>query len=204
MMRNMTKIDMFEFRREVVHILVGISFVMFLLFVPYSEFALFEILILGCFISFLSTMYRIPIVSDFLCLFERECNMKKFPGKGIIFFFIGSLLVLQLFPRDIAIASILILTFADPISHFVGANFGKTALISKRKYIEGTIAGTIIGFIFASFFVNPFIAFAGSFIAMFLEYVEIAMAEQTLDDNLLIPLVAGSVMRLLSLRVGIF
>ncbi|MEI6058262.1 MAG: hypothetical protein WCP89_00670 [archaeon] len=199
----MVKIDLFEFRREVVHILVGISFVMFLLFVPYAEFILFITLVVGCFVSFLSTIYCVPVINDFLCVFERECNMKKFPGKGIIFFFIGSLLVLQLFPENIAIASILILTFSDPISHFVGANFGKTTLINKRKYIEGTIVGAIVGFLFASFFVNPFIAFAGAFIAMFLESVEIAMAEQTLDDNLLIPLVAGSVMKLLSLRLGI-
>ncbi len=199
----MIRIDMFEFKREVVHMLVGISFIMFLLFVPSAQFVLFGILIIGCFVSFLSTMYRVPVVHDFLCTFERECNMKRFPGKGIIFFFIGSLLVLQLFSKNIAIASILILTFADPISHFVGANFGRTTLINKKKYIEGTIVGSLVGFFFASFFVNPWIAFAGAFVAMFLEYVEIAMAEQTLDDNLLIPLVAGSVMKLLSLRLGI-
>ena len=198
----MKNLDIFELRREIIHMITGISIVLAVLFVPYAELIGFILLILGGFISFLATQYPIPGVSYCLCLFERECN-STFPGKGVIFFFIGSLISLQLFPRNIALASILILTFSDPISHFVGANFGKTVLFNKRKYIEGTIVGIIVGGIFASFFINPLIAFAGAFVAMFLEAIEIAMAEKTVDDNLLIPLAAGTVMYLVSLRLGL-
>jgi len=193
------KIDYFELRRELVHILVGILIILGVLYLPYAQFIGFVVLVLGGFFSFLCSRYEIPFFSRMLCLFERECN-KKFPGKGVIFFFISALLSLQLFERDIALASIVILTFADPVSHFVGSNFGKTALFSKKKYIEGNIAGILVGTIFAGFFVNLFIAFAGCFVAMFIETAEIAMGGEKVDDNLFIPLVAGTVMHLLRLR----
>ena len=193
----MNKINLFELRREIFHILVGIGFILMIIYVPYAQFILFGILIIGGLLSFLSTQFYIPGLSKCLCLFERECN-KNFPGKGVLFFFIGSLLSLQLFNQKIALASILILTFADSVSHFVGSNFGKTALFNKRKYIEGNIFGIIIGSLVASFFVPIYIAFAGCFVAMFIEAVEIAMGGVTIDDNLLIPLVAGTVMHLVS------
>ena len=189
------ELDIFELRREIVHILSGIGFVLFLLFLPYAKIILFLILIFGGFVSFFSTQFYIPVFSKCLGWFERDGN-RGFPGKGVIFFFIGSLLSLQLFEQNIAIASILILSFADPVSHFVGANFGSTKIF--RKNIEGPIAGILAGTFFASFFVHPLLAFAGSFAAMFLEAVEIAMAGKTVDDNLIIPLVAGTIIYLLS------
>ena len=192
---------MFELRREIFHILSGILFILIILFfpVPYGQLFLFIVLIFGGFVSFLSTRFHVPVVSRFLEIFERKQNY-KIPGKGVIFFFIGSLLSLQLFPRDIALASIIILTFADPVSHFIGCNFGKTCLISRRKYIEGTIFGILVGTLLAGFFVFLFIAFIGAFIAMFLESAEIAMSGRNVDDNLLIPIVAGTVMYIVSLR----
>ena len=193
------KIDLFELRRELIHIIVGILIVLGVLYLPYAQFIGFIVLLFGGFFSFLCSRYEIPFFSSALCLLERECN-KKFPGKGVIFFFISALLSLQLFERDIALASIIILTFADPVSHFIGSNFGKTFLINKRKYIEGSIAGILVGSIFAGFFVNIFIAFLGCFVAMFIEAAEIAMGGEKVDDNLFIPLVAGTVMHLLQLR----
>ena len=55
---------------------------------------------------------------------------------------------------------------------------------------------------FACFFVSPLVAFAGAFVAMFIESVEVAMAGETIDDNLLIPLVAGTVMYFIGGWVG--
>jgi len=184
------------------HMLVGILFILIAMFFPHGQLFLFLVLIFGGLISFLSTQYNIPIFTKFLCIFERECN-KKFPGKGVLFFFVGSLLAFQLFPENIALASIIIATFSDPISHFVGTNFGKTPGFNKRKYIEGTISGILAGTLFASFFVSPLLAFSGAFIAMFFEAIEIAMAGHNIDDNLLIPIIAGTVMYLLGLRFGL-
>lgn len=185
------KLDNLEIRREIFHILVGILFILIILFIPYGEILLFAVFILGIIASLLSTRIKLPILNRFLCNFERECN-KNFPGKGVIYFFLGSLLTLRLFDLNTALASIAILTFADPLSHFVGSNFGKIKLANERKNIEGTFAGVVSGTIFASFFVNPLLAFTASFSAMVFELLGIKFAEAEIDDNLLIPLVAGT------------
>lgn len=186
------KLNLFELRREIFHILVGILFIFIALFLPYGQLFLFGIFILGILLSFASSRYKIPIFSEFLCIFERECN-KNFPGKGVIYFFLGSLLALRIFDINIALAAIMILTFSDPVSHFIGSNFGKLkSPLNRRKNIEGTIAGVIVGSIFASFFVNPLVALVGNLAAMVFELAGIQLANNEVDDNLLIPLVAGT------------
>jgi dolichol kinase len=187
------QINTFELRRQVFHVLVGISVIIISLYLPYSDYFLFSVLLFGILLSFLSVYLKIPIVYRFLCIFERDCN-KRFPGKGVLFFFMGALLSLKLFPRDIALASIIILTFSDPVSHFVGRNFGKIKLINKRKNIEGTIAGIIAGTLFSSFFVPIWLSFIGSLFAMLFELAGMKMAGESIDDNLLIPLIAGTSM----------
>ncbi len=186
-----------EIKREIFHALVGILFLLIVLFIPSGEIFLFIVFIFGILASLLSTRLNLPVIHNLLCLFERKCN-KNFPGKGVLYFFLSSLLALQLFERNIAFASIAILTFADPISHFIGSNFGKIKLASERKNIEGTIAGIITGTIFALFFVPVWLAFAASFAAMFFELLGIKLAEEEIDDNLLIPLVAGTTMFLIN------
>lgn len=194
----MKEIDLLELRREIFHILAGIGFLIIALFIPNAQYILFIILILGALLSFLATHYKIPVIHDFLCLFERDCN-RNFPGKGVLFFFIGSLLSLRLFNYQVALASIIILTFADPVSHFVGSNFGKTrSKFDRRKKVEGTISGILVGTIVASLFVNPLIAFVGSLFAMIAELIGVIIGNLNIDDNLLIPLVSGTIMHLLS------
>lgn len=122
---------------------------------------------------------------------------KTFPGKGMIFFFIGVLFSIELFERDIALAAIMVLTFGDSISHLIGARIGKMKNIfngKSKKLFEGTLAGGFIGFLAAMIFVPFSEAFLGSFTAMFTEVVKIDLNEYTLDDNLIVPLVAGTVM----------
>ena len=122
------------------------------------------------------------------------------PGKGAIYFFVGALLAIKLFPMDIALASIMILALGDSISHIVGKNYGKTQLwINKHndKLFEGTVAGIILGFFGAYGFVGPVLAFFGAAFAMTAELVEMKLGEAIIDDNILIPLVSGTVMLLL-------
>ncbi|MBU4086297.1 MAG: hypothetical protein KKB21_01830, partial [Nanoarchaeota archaeon] len=95
-----------------------------------------------------------------------------------------------------------ILTFSDPVSHFIGSNFGRIKLVNERKNVEGTIAGIIIGTLLASFFVHFWLAFIASLAAMLFELLGIKLAESEIDDNLLIPLVAGTTMFLILRFLG--
>ena len=121
----------------------------------------------------------------------------RFPGRGTLFFVIGSLLVIQLFELKIALAAIMVLTLGDSVSHLFGAQFGQIKNIfngKSRKLLEGTLAGTVAGFFGAMLFVPIPEAFLGSLGAMIAEVVQIDFNEKTLDDNMVVPLVAGTVM----------
>jgi len=117
----------------------------------------------------------------------------------MIFFFVGVLLAIQLFDQNIALAAIMVLALGDSVSHIIGAQFGKLRNIfniKSKKLFEGTVAGTIAGFIGAASFVPIPEAFLGSFAAMIAEVIQIDLNETTLDDNMIVPLVAGTVMLL--------
>lgn len=179
------------------HILVGLATIILIYFEILSPFAIFLLIIAGILLSFLVKRIHIPIISHFLDHVEREEQKKNFPGKGTIFFFIGVLLSLQLFERNIAYASIMVLTFGDSISHMFGAQFGKLKNIfngKSQKLLEGTLMGALAGFFGAVFFVPIPEAFLGSAAAMITEVIKIDFNENTLDDNLVVPLVAGTVM----------
>lgn len=184
-------INKFEFKRKLFHILVGILFILIVIYLPHAKLFLSIILFFGIIISILSIKIKIPLITNCICVFERECN-KNSPGKSLILFFLGSLLSLFLFEKNIALASITILTFADPISHFIGYNFGKIKI--KNKNIEGAIVGTLIGSISALFFVPFYLSFTASLIYFIIDLIEIKI-----DDNLLIPLITGFVMWIINM-----
>jgi phytol kinase len=193
----------FELRRQLMHIFVGVLAVILLYFDILRAWSIFLLIIVGILASLLSKRIRVPFFSYFLELFERKDD-KNFPGKGMIFLFIGILLVLKLFDKDIALAAIMVLALGDSISHIFGAQFGKIKNLFNgdgKKLLEGTLAGTVMGFLGAVIFVPVPEAFMGSLVAMIAEVVKFDLNDATLDDNLIVPLVAGTVMFLVRMYV---
>ena len=200
----MSMLSTFELRRQLMHIFVGVFAVVLLHFEILSAWSVFLLIIVGILVSLLSKRVRIPFFSYFLDKFERREDLQTFPGKGMIFLFIGILLVLKLFDKNIALASIMILALGDSVSHIFGAQFGRTQNIINRdgkKLLEGTLAGTVMGFLGAVMFVPVPEAFLGSFVAMLAEVVKFDFNDHTLDDNLVVPLIAGTVMFLVGMYV---
>lgn len=189
----MEKIGAFELKRQIFHILLGMAFVVLLMYGFISKEIIFAAIIAGIALSYLSKKTKVPIIYNLLETFERKDKIKDFPGKGIIFYFIGVFIALLLFPKDIAMASIMVLALGDSISHLFGLHFGKTKHpLSKTKLLEGTIAGFIAGFTGALFFLPWHEAFFASLIAMAVEAIEIKIGAQQVDDNLIVPFAAGA------------
>ena len=184
-----------ELGRQILHIIVGAVTVYLIYIGILDPLVLFMILIVGAIASFLSTKIRVPFFGWFLERFERERNLKTFPGIGMIFFFASALLCLKLFPKDIALASLMVLTLGDSTSHLIGKYFGRTKNPlngNSYKLLEGSFAGLVFGFIGALVFVSPVEAFAASFLAVIVEATQFDLNKKAVDDNLLIPLVAGT------------
>jgi phytol kinase len=193
-----------EFGRQIIHL--GVGFVVALLYYLdiLSPLMVFLIIIIGGLASLISKRIKLPIFNFFLNNFERKEDRKTFPGRGMIFFFIGTLLVMQLFEKDIALAAIMILALGDSVSHLWGRQFGQLKNIfngNSKKFFEGTLAGFLAGFAGAALFVSLPEAFLASFAAMIVEVVDFDLNGKEVNDNLLVPLAAGTVIFLLRMYV---
>ncbi len=192
------KKDMFEVRRQLFHALLGIAIV-FLLSKGYlNAFLLATITAAGLILSFLSRKAELPAIAWLLDKFERKDERKRFPGKGALSLVAGALVAVLLFPKNVALAAIMVLALGDSFSHIVGRFFGRTKQPFSVKLVEGTIAGIVFGFLGAVLFVGTIEALAAAAAAMTIEAVEIRLGKTVVNDNLLVPLVAGVVIILIS------
>jgi dolichol kinase len=166
---------------------------------------LFFLLILFCILSLASLKFNIPIANFLLRNFEREKYLRKFPFKGMIFFLGGCLLAIKIFPKDIALASIMILTFGDSVSYLVGTFLGKRKLVfNGMKKLEGILAGMFFAFLGSIIFVNLTEGFFASLFAMIVEGAGFKIGVSDIDDNFIVPLVAGTVIYLFRTGFTIF
>jgi len=184
----------FEVKRQLFHIFIGIIIVLLLNFNLINATFLFIIFIIGLVLSLSSRKLHIPVIHKLLQVFDRKEDLEKFPGKGAIFYFLGAFLVVFIFPKDIAMASIMILALGDSISRLVGPYGYLKHPFHSEKFFEGTIAGAIAGFFGALIFVPWMLALAGSVVSMLIEGIDLRIKGFKIDDNLSIPLVSAVVM----------
>jgi len=188
-----------ELKRQIFHIVIGILMLLFMVFFQRRIvlITLLSILIVGILFSLTSIRKRVPIVSFLLDKMGR-CADEKFPGKGFLFFIAGCLLTFKIFSHDIALASIAVLTFGDSVSTLVGSfknGLGKkyrAEPFNKYKAVYGTIIGIIVSFPIACIFISPLYAAAAAAAGMLAEAISLKLGEQEADDNLIIPLAAGT------------
>ncbi len=108
---------------------------------------------------------------------------------GSTYFLFASILTILLFPKPIAIASLLILILSDTAAALVGKAFGRRPIF--RKTLEGALA-----FFFTSLlivWIYPGLDRVSGIIAALITTV-IELLPIPVDDNLTIPLVAGAIM----------
>lgn len=191
-----------ETRRQIAHILLGLVIVLLLHFDFLNGFILFDLILLNLIISLLSKRYNIPVVTWLLEALDRTEDIKKFPAKGTLMFLIGVSLVVWMFPKDIALASILILTFGDGLSTYVGTHFGKSKLFpASKKTWEGSLAGFVAASASALIFLTWPLALIASAVAMIVEAFEIKVGKWVVNDNITVPLVAAGTVWLIRLLV---
>jgi dolichol kinase len=130
----------------------------------------------------------------------------KVPGLDVLAYFFGCWIVLAAtvllpgFTLQMAFASILVLALGDSVAHIFSVRFGATeTFITRTTYLEGTIAGIIAATLAAWLYV-PFIpALIAASVALIVEAGELHIADHHLDDNLVVPVVAGLVLWVISL-----
>lgn len=190
--------DKLERNRQLVHIFLGLFIIAIIKFLPYYEYLLI-IGFLGALICSLLSKAGLwlPVITWLFSIFEREEERQGVRARGFMFFVMGSALSAIIFPQDIALASVAILTFGDSISHYFWPRGVIKHPLNQERMLEGMLAGIIAGTIAGWVFVPFALAFLGAFVALFVEALEIEVFGYKLDDNLYIPLLAGATMMLI-------
>ncbi len=189
----------FKFARQIIHAVLGIVIACLIYFELFPNAVVIPIIILGFALSYVCLKTRIPVISFILEKLERKDELERFPGMGVVMYFLGALIAVNVFPKDIAAASMMILALGDPVSHVIGRHYGRTKAnvpFSKQKFLEGTIFAIFTAFAGAVFFVHPLEAIFASTIAMIIEAIEIKVGQISVDDNAIIPIISGGIMLL--------
>jgi len=187
--------DKLELRRQIAHFLMGISIVLLLKYGILNIPIITAVIILGGVVSIASRFVKVPFIYPVLKFFERPKEMKLFPGKGAFFFALGTLVVLHIYEINIAMASIVIMAVGDSITTIIGTYFGKLKNpLNPEKHLEGTIFAIFASTIAAYYIIDFPRAFIASTISMVFESITSRKIDRVIDDNLLIPIVAGAVM----------
>ena len=129
-------------------------------------------------------------------LFSMLRNHEK-SGKytGATWVFISSTLSIGIFPKDIAIISLIYMSIGDTAAGLIGRKFGRIKIYNKT--LEGALAGFIVC-LFVGLMIDlnlsKTLVAIGALSAAIIELMPISI-----DDNLRIPLFSGTVMYVMSI-----
>jgi len=171
------------------------------LFLPLSKFQVLQILgaVLCLFLIFdIGRMRNITIRKFFEKYFDWMLRVKEKKGgfTGATWVMIASVVVIGVFPKDIAILALLFMSFGDSFAAIFGIGLGKIKL--GNKTLEGSLACLIACLIIGLFFpdINIFIKLGGAITATFIELLPIPV-----DDNFSIPFSSALAMVILGMFI---
>jgi dolichol kinase len=186
--------------RSVIHI-SGLSIILIRIFLG-STLTLCLIAIVSLLYS-LSEIIRLRMKKFFLVkltlLASREEEKDRFIVKPL-YYAVGIVGSILLFPKNIGDTSIILLTLGDGLAHIFGILFGKTRNpLNKSKTIEGTLLGFTTAFLVSILIIHFEIAFIGAVIGAVIESFG-----KPIDDNISVPLLSGLAMILVTIYIPFF
>ncbi len=143
---------------------------------------------------FLSEIYRmnrknLPIISTITRHAASMEELYEFAAAPL-YFAMGILLTLLMFPAPVSSATIAIFALGDSTaSLFGGIIFKKPLPFNKSKTLAGSLVGFFFAFLAGSIFVSPALALIGAAVAMAIESLPLPI-----NDNILTPLFTGLVL----------
>lgn len=138
--------------------------------------------------------------------FMRACEVNRM--SGIPYYLSASLIAIGVFPKPVAVLSILFLAFGDPIASLFGLLYGhKSPRLASGKSLIGTSAGVITCAIVSFVFLST-LPISGSALAILTAVGGLAggtaeLIPLDMDDNFTIPVISGFVLWLAFILLGI-
>lgn len=190
--------DKLEVRRQTLHMIAGLILSALIFWELVDIKWLGAMLIIGLFIIIIYKLKKPAYLSDILNIFEREKEIRKFPGKGPLFMLAGAFISVLLFEKNIAAASVAIMAVGDAVSPIFGIYFGRYVNpLNKAKHLDSIFVATFFSTLAAFAFLDFEKALIASFVSMLFESFTAEYVDRVIDDNVLIPLVAGGVLTLM-------
>jgi dolichol kinase/phosphoserine phosphatase len=161
--------------------LVGISAVALLIYVVMALYVISELSRMGG--------KNLPIIAAITRHAASQAELYEFAAAPL-YFAIGIIVALLLFPAPVSSATIAIFALGDSTASIFGGLISKKPLpFNKGKTIEGSLAGFFFAFLAGSFFIPPAKALIGAAVAMTIEFLPLPV-----NDNILIPLCTGLIL----------
>lgn len=136
---------------------------------------------------------RVPIISWIVHNAATKAELHEF-ATAPVFFALGILFTLLLFPISASNAAIATFALGDSAAAIVGKTIGRKRLsFNKGKTLEGLAAGLFAGFLAALVYVDPLKALAAAATATIVESLPLPIS-----DNLTIPLTTALVLTLIA------
>jgi dolichol kinase len=154
------------------------------------------IIILVALLYATSELYRLegrelPLIS---AITHRAASQSEIYGFAAapIYFAIGILATLLLFPPQAGGAAIAMFCLGDSAASLFGGTISTSLPFNKGKTWEGSLAGFFFAFLAGTLFVPPILALLGAAIAMTVEVLPLP-----LNDNVLVPVITGAALAVL-------
>lgn len=192
-----------ELRRQAFHLFAGLTAAVMVWNDLFSPRIFFIVLVLGLGVSLYSIKRDIPIIHIFLDIFDRPEDRKKLPGTGALYLLSGVLLTVYFYPKGIATASIVILAIGDSLNHFIGRFWGKIKTpLNPVKNIEGGIIAAIVCTFALIYWIPWWKTMIASIVALTVELLEWELFKFKINDNIVIPIVAGAMYTIMKVYLG--
>lgn len=169
---------------------------------PLEHYQVLAILGFGLAVSLtldITRMRKGPVREAFNRYFEWMLREKEIKGTltGATWVMIAAFVIIAVFPKPIAVLSLLFMSFGDSFAALTGIAIGKVTLIGN-KTLEGSIACFTACLLAGTFFpgIDPITRFTGAFAATLVEVLPLK-----LDDNFSIPFFSALVMTGVGLMV---
>ena len=175
--------------RKVFHLLIGAVFIISMFSFRELRWFFLAVLAIGTIISFIQERRKLPVITWFLDRYEKRTD--RVPGEGPLTFFFGAVLVWFLFPRDIATAAVMALTFGDPLACVTGSLLGGPTLPwNRNKTWMGTATFILVSFAVVSPVFGPWTGLVVGVSAGAAESVRWPV-RILMDDNVMVPVISS-------------
>lgn len=187
-----------EFNRQLAHLAFGLLYAVGYA-LDYVTVLVSGLMLLLALLFAIFLKKRRSFLDRIVLILEREDHFWNVPLRGLIFFLLGCTLTIAYFDFLPALTGIVVLSVTDSIGTLYGKYMGVVKIKwNPNKHMEGPVLGGAVSTLMCLAFLPFTPAFFASYAGALLDTFSLKILGVEIDDNLIIPLVAAGIVKLMS------